>query len=228
MNKRYIDLHLLVDRYLDESLSDNDMALFEERLVWDQELLSDLHLAEKFRQGLKAYEVQDDEPSTLTMQHGWRSTSWLTTPMLATAASILLTVSIGINVLLSLKNDVAPDDTFLQAQTPQIVPVLTTRSNEPIILPIDPDSWTVLLIEASQEYSIYRISIRKDEDGADAVWMQDGMRMTYPDSLAVGLPGRSLSPGNYVLNLDALPDSEMDDRDYILVNQMNFRTVAKP
>jgi len=49
MDKQYIRTHLVVDRYLQGALSAREVAEFEERLTWDEELLDELDLAEHLR-----------------------------------------------------------------------------------------------------------------------------------------------------------------------------------
>jgi len=39
MEQKYIGRHLVVDRYLQGTLSVGEVAEFEERLVWDHELI---------------------------------------------------------------------------------------------------------------------------------------------------------------------------------------------
>ena len=53
MDRNYINQHLLVDRYLNNSLDQAELDAFEERLVWDRELIDEVELAERLRDGLK-------------------------------------------------------------------------------------------------------------------------------------------------------------------------------
>ena len=101
MDRKYIDMHLVIDRYLQESLAEGEKADFEERLVWDQELIDELDLAERLREGLRM-SVADDK---YTARHGnlgiaARLSGLWSVPEYAAAASFLLAVTLTAAMLL--------------------------------------------------------------------------------------------------------------------------------
>ena len=59
MDKKYIERHGMVDRYLQGTLPESEVAGFEERLTWDQELLDEVELAERLRAGLRGATGED-------------------------------------------------------------------------------------------------------------------------------------------------------------------------
>ena len=46
MDRKYIERHLAVDRYLRGTLSEGEAAEFADRLAWDQQLIDELALSE--------------------------------------------------------------------------------------------------------------------------------------------------------------------------------------
>ena len=50
----YIKSHMVIERYVQGKLTDDEDAEFEERLVWDQELQDEVELAETLRSWLHA------------------------------------------------------------------------------------------------------------------------------------------------------------------------------
>ncbi len=62
MDRNYMNLHLVVDRYLQGTLQDDEKTEFEERLLWDEELMDELDLAERLREGLRASAEQPVRP----------------------------------------------------------------------------------------------------------------------------------------------------------------------
>jgi hypothetical protein len=65
------------------------------------------------------------------------------------------------------------------------------------------DEWTVLLLDGSfTDYDRYRaVVVRRDAGAEQELLRLDGMTATYEGMLAVGLPGRVLTPGEYEVRL---------------------------
>ena len=42
------------------------------------------------------------------------------------------------------------------------------------------------------------------EAGPEPIWVQDGLTPTYPDSLAIGMPGNVLVPGRYTITIEGI------------------------
>jgi len=224
MDREYIDLHLLTDRYLQGTLAEGEKVEFEERLVWDQELIDELDLAERLREGLQE-SVADDK---YTASHGnfgivARLSGLWSVPQYAAVASFLLAVTLTAGVLL---NPFMPDRDYQGNQTTptEIVPLLTLRGTTAQTIIVNENAWTVLLVDVTGTYDTYRVTVRKDESGAEPIWMQDELLPTYPDALAVGMPGSALAAGRYILSLEGIRDFTTGEKTYEYVQDIPFET----
>ncbi len=224
MDRKYIDMHLLTDRYLQGTLAEGEKAEFEERLVWDRELIDELDLAERLREGLQE-SVADDK---YTASHGnfgivARLSDVLAVPRYAAAASFLLALTLTAGVLL---NPFMPGGGYQanQATPTEIVPLLVVRSATVQTIGVNENAWTVLLVDVTGTYDTYRVTVRKDESGAEPIWMQDELLPTYPDALAVGMPGSALAAGRYVLSLEGVRDSATGVKTYEHIQNILFET----
>lgn len=224
MDRNYIEQHLLVDRYVQGNLDGSELDDFEERLVWDESLIDEVRLAEHLRDGLRQ--------SSITRARDARSPGFdfvamvsgiLAVPGYAAAASFLLAVMLTAGVLMSPLVNIGG-----QAGTPalgtDIVPLFATRGADEVEITVDPDHWTVLLVDVMGDYPAYRATIRKDEPGADPVLMQDGLMPTYPDSLAVGMPGSTLPAGRYLLTIEGTVPADNGDATYKLIQEIPFES----
>ena len=224
MDSKYIDTHLVVDRYLQGGLAEGELAEFEERLVWDQELIDELDLAERLREGLQE-SIADDK---YTASHGnygivARLSGLWSVPQYAAAASFLLAVTLTAGVFLS---PFGPDRDFgdNQVATTEIVPLLVMRGDTAQTIFVNERAWTVLLVDVTGNYDSYRITVQKDEPEGEQMWIQDGLLPTYPDALAVGMPGNLLATGSYVLSLEGVRDADAGGKTYERIQDIAFNT----
>jgi len=243
MNRHYADLHLAVDRYLQGTLDEREQAAFEERLVWDQTLIDEVDLAERLREGLRV-SLADDLYTIGAGADGLgaRFFGMWSMPRYAAAASFLLGVGLTSMFLLNIP---APIDSFSQPDIAdqfrlerkvrlvsqggqetitEIVPLLAVRGTTVPTIAIDERAWTVLLVDVTGDYDTYRIAVREDGDGGESVWTQDDLQPTYPDALAVGLPGAVLRPGRYVLEVEGARNETTGARTYDHVQILTFET----
>lgn len=215
-------MHLITDRYLQGSLSEGEQIEFEERLVWDQELIDELDLAEHMRAGLKA-SVSDSKYTASEVDVGFvsRMSDLVAVPQYAAAASFLLAVTLTAGVLL---NPFSPGDgNQVVPSTPtQIIPLFATRGTDAQSIVVSDQAWTVLLVDAVGSYTSYRVSVRTDEPASEPLWVQDNIMPTYPESLAIGMPGNLLSDGSYVLTVEGVRDSEGTEKTYEHVQDLPF------
>lgn len=196
-------MHLVVDRYLSGSLSEAETAEFEERLVWDTELLDEVDLAESLRDGLRrALDRNEVSTDTRASHIADQVREFFSTPMYAAAASFLVAVGLTSTALLGpMLLTENTDDT--RYATTEIVPLFATRSSgEPPAVEISESSWTVLLVDAPPSYAAFRVTVRRQGADEEPVWVKDDLAPTYPDSLAIGMPGELLPSGRYVLALE--------------------------
>ena len=203
MNRNYIDKHLAVDRYVAGTLSDEEIAEFEERLVWDQALMDEVDLAEQLRSGLRAALAKNEVASASGAGIGDRLSSFFQVPTYAAAASFLVAVGLTSVAMLAYQptNDLSPADGHLPTE---IVALYATRSSEAVQINVAGNAWTVLLVDAPSSYTRFRASVHRRDDDEAEIWSQNDMLPTYPDSLAIGMPGSALAAGAYILTLDGI------------------------
>lgn len=222
MDRNYIEQHLLVDRYIQGRLEGNEEEAFEERLVWDKALVDEVELAERLRAGMKdASTANADFGEAPGFDLAAAISGLLAVPQFAAAASFLLAVTLTIGVLTSPFVDLGRQSVDSGLQT-DILPLFATRSDAAVSLTTDPDTWTVLLVDVMGDYPAYRVTVHRDEPGAEAIWMQDGLMPTYPESLAVGMPGSVLTPGRYVLTIEGAMASDGGGSVYQRVQDIPF------
>lgn len=211
MNKQYIDRYLVIDRYLAGDLAENEVVNFEERLVWDQELIEELDLAESLRDGLRATRDETSSKHTATVAS---SRSVAMSSRLAIAASFavgMLMTSVFFNQTTSIVSD---------SNIPTaVIPLdLLRGSNEQEIV-VSPDGMMVLMVAAKGGGASYRVVI-SNRDGAEIIWAQNGLTPGYTDSLAIGLHSALLLPGNYILSVyDSADDTASP------IREIPFQTV---
>jgi hypothetical protein len=241
-------MHLAVDRYLQGTLDERDQAAFEERLLWDQTLIDELDLAERLREGLRASSADDlYEIAAGTSGFRERFFRMWSMPQYAAAAAFFLGVGLASMFAMNLP---APDDslsprdmvefrperTFARVQhdptrgvdrggqeaITSIVPLLAVRGAAIQTIAVDERAWTVLLVDVPGDYDSYRITVREEGSGAELVWMQNDLVPTYPDALAVGMPGTSLRPGRYLLEVEGARDDATGARTYDHLQAFTF------
>ena len=105
-----------------------------------------------------------------------------------------------------------------------IVPIFTMRSDDEMSITVDPGAWTVLLVDVMGDYPAYRVTVRREEQGSGPVWMQDGLLPTYPESLAVGMPGSALATGRYVLTIEGARSGGAGETIYERIQDILFVT----
>ena len=224
MDRNYIEQHLLVDRYVQGRLDGSELDEFEERLAWDESLLDEVRLAEHLRDGLREASAAR---ARVAQSPGFDLVATvaglLAVPQFAAAASFLLAVTLMAGVFMSPLVNVGGQAGTPQLQT-DIVPLFTTRGEDVPEVAVDPDHWTVLLVDVMGDYAAYRATVRKDEPDADPVWMQDGLTPTYPDSLAVGMPGSVLAAGRYLLTIEGVMPADTGDGTYKLLREIPFES----
>lgn len=190
MDRDYIDRFLVVDRYITGDLSDAEVSEFEERLAWDHELIDDVELAEKLREGLHADQaVESPKPQS-------RSRPPSIVPLAAAASFALGLVASQVFMSPASVNGDASGYSTL------VLPLEQTRNSSGQQVVVNPDSYVVLMVDVGFEHDSYRVVIRRAGE-SDVVWARDDMQPGYTDALAIGIPGASLSPGPYILT--ALP-----------------------
>jgi hypothetical protein len=199
----YIKAHMMIERYVQGNLSDDEVVAFEERLLWDQSLQEDVDLAEAMQNWLKA----SAEESKFTISETRRAPRWipdfLLNPGYAAAASFVLGLIVAFPILRSPQQGT---EFVLDESAPSIViPLLATRSadNEPTSVPITPGAVTLLLVDVPFLDESFNIVVRRSA-GGEAVWTQSGLSAGFLDAIAVGLPAAAVPPGRYILAIESI------------------------
>jgi hypothetical protein len=224
MDKKYIELHLVADRYLQGTLSAGEVAEFEERLTWDQELIDELDLAERLRDGLReatgegSYTVAADRAGI----GGWLSDVF-SVPQYAAAASFVLAATLTAGALLNPFGAGRGTDGF-QATLTEIVPLVVFRGATASPVVFSAGTQLVLLVDVTGSHPSYRVTIRADQPGAPPFWMQEHMRPTYLESLAVSMPGGLLEAGPYVLTVAGVSTPDGGEKIYEHIQDISFES----
>ena len=218
-----MNTHLAVDRYLRGTLADDELAEFEERLLWDEELRDEVDLAERLREGLEASVQRAAEKAPRTGLVDWL-TGLFYVPQYAAAASFVLAVALTAGIFMSPLIEVE-DQPGGDVMPTEIIPLIATRGTDAPTIYVDPDSWVVLLVDAPGGYDSFRVSVRRN-DADEPFWVRDNLQTTYPEALAITVPGSALGAGDYVLALDGVRVSDTGGPSHEHVQDIRFRSAA--
>ena len=208
MDRGYIDRYLVVDRYVAGDLSERELGDFEERLVWDRDLVDEVDLAEKLRRGL---EVAGRKEAPAPRRAG----AWLYRLHLAAAASFVL----GIMSASLFFGGPGPLDGGGSPGTSVVeLDVVRGGAEQQIVVP--PDTFVVLMVAVEAGYPSYSAAIRK-KGTPEATWSREGLMRGYAKSLAIGVPASSLPSGHYVLSVVGV--SHQSDT---IIREIAFEAVA--
>jgi hypothetical protein len=222
MDQKYIELHLVVDRFLQGTLSEGEVIEFEERLTWDHALIDELELAERLRDGLR---VATGEGSYMVAAARAGVASWLSNlfsiPQYAAAASFALAVALTAGVLLNPFGAGHGTGGFQTIPT-EIVPLVVVRGANASPVVFSAGTQLVLLVDVTRSHASYRVTIRPDRPGAPPFWTQDDMLPTHLDSLAIGMPGDLLEAGPYVLTVEGVSTPDGGEKAYEHIQNIAF------
>ena len=196
--------------------------------MWDQEQIDDLDIATgKLSAGLlRSY--WDDIRAPEQSKPG--ITAWLSdvivVPQFAAAASFLVAVMLTVGLM---QGTGQPDfdDVPFDPVTTEIIPLLVTRGMTAQTVEFNEDSTTVMLVDAAGQYDGYRVTIRPDTPGAEPVWLKEDLFPTYPDSLAITMPGDLLAAGRYLVVVEGKRVTESGQESYELVQSIPFDAVTE-
>jgi hypothetical protein len=224
MDRQYIQDNQLVDRYLQDKLSDDEKAAFEEYYLSNAETLAELEMAENMQAGFR--QLDESDIIQETAGGSWFNRIFLS-PQYAAAASVLLVFSLGLSGVLYQQRQTDPG--FDRTRIIPVVSVRGTSSGQPAnVVRFEPtDDWIVLLVDPGFEtYIRYSASVaRADGDDPVPIWRRDDLQPGYEDMLAVGLPGSLLDPGDYEITLSGQATADADD--FAAIGRFGF-TVSQP
>jgi len=225
MDEPYFKLHLRVDDYLAGNLSAGDLAIFEERMLWDQSLADEVELADSIRRSLKSY-GEAAAAEHRAVDNPDRRFNWSASPRYAIAATVFLAVSLGFNLLQGLNNRPDQGISGFDPATPQVISLIATRATGATPIIVNPESWIVLTTNPVRDFNVYRLSLRKSGQNSTTIRTEDGLLSTGSEPLAIGLPGSALPSGSYVLMIEAKDASA--DSSYQTVSEVRFNIASNP
>mgnify|MGYP001825100468 FL=1 len=203
MDRNYIDRHLLVDRYLAGAVPDDELADFEERLVWDEELIDELDLAERLREGMlaaaeeKRYVVPTGTGFVPRLRLVFSNASY------AAAASFLVGIALSVLVIGYQSDTSVPEEMRYS-----VIELQVFRGAGGAVIATTPDAISILRFEVGHSNENYRVTIQTTED-SKPLWQQGGLVPDRDGMLAVGVPGASLPPGSYLLTVYGVNDGQI-------------------
>ena len=214
MDRRYIEENQIIDRYLMDKLSDDEMETFEQLFLEDPEIVREIEIRKLFIRGIR----QADRTGLLQISEDESSSLWHWLPgmgpafpaVAAVTAAILLVVAVlQYNQITRLQNVNAEQVGRIgQLMAPQantlLVPLGLTRGATPGAEPVvrvhlsSTVEQVILALDIELlSFDNYRLSL--DREGAGQLWSSDS------DSAppAVVLPAELLVPGDYYLQIYA-------------------------
>ncbi len=216
MDRNYIDRHLLVDRYLAGDIPDEELADFEERLVWDEELIDELDLAERLREGMLAaagegrYAAQTESGLVPRLRLVFSNTRY------AVAASFIAGIASSLFVLGPAYFSPLPEDTHYSASYSQLSEdtrysvheLQVFRGADGPVIATNLDGISILRFEAGQSFENYAVTIQAAE-GSEPLWQKGRLEPDGDGMLVVGVPGGLLPTGSYLLTVFGESDGQL-------------------
>ncbi len=214
MDRRYIEENQIIDRYLMNTLSDEEMAAFEQIFLEDPELIQEIEFRQRFIRGIRKadhiglLQLNDDESSSIWQWLPVMRPSFPTVAAVSTAILLMVAV-LQYSQITRLESVNAKQMSQIgQLMAPQVntllVPLGRTRGAAtgagPVIRVHLSSTVEQVILELDIEplsFDNYRLSL--DREGAGQLWSSDS------DSAppAVILPAGLLVPGDYYLQIYA-------------------------
>jgi len=133
MDEKYIRDNVLIERYLQGKLSDEESAAFEEQFLSSDALLDELEAAERLQQGLQ--DVTALEKAHVPEKQVSSIVSIFQSPRYAMAASFLLLISLGVSGVLFQQNARRTESGPAHPLHTEIMPIVSVRGatgSEPV------------------------------------------------------------------------------------------------
>jgi hypothetical protein len=199
MDRQYIRDHGIVERYLRGALSESEEAAFEEAYLGDPELLEEVALTERLRDGLRGSGAAEGPA-----RRG--APPWWSTPRYALAASVVAALALLTAGALYVENRGLRLSLAPSAATTRLLPMVAVRGGGRVnVIEGGTDAeWTVLLLDPGfAVYDSYRATlVRSGAAERVPVHRLDDLVPTYEGLLAFGVPGGLLEEGEYEIILE--------------------------
>ena len=201
MDRHYIRDHQVIERYLKGKLCAAEEQNFEETYLGDQELLDEIELVERLGGGLKRLEAAGG----ITAPRPISRLRFLASPQFAAAASVLLVVSLVFSAALYRDNLSLRQDLVASDGVTRLLPVVRVRGATPIEIEApDANERAVLLVDPGfTKHDVYRVVIsRREGQRSTTIFTAGSLVPEFEDSLAIGMSGRLLPPGEYEITIE--------------------------
>ena len=200
------------DRYVAGDLTKSESDDFEDRLVWDKELVEEVDIAARLREGLRA---MAEDPGEANVPDPVPRAGFFASGRLALAASFAAG-ALATSLIFNQMATTIPD-----GKVPtQVVALELLRGNTGQEIAVGSDGMTVLMVSTDGSQTSYDVELM-DAAGTNPIWKQSGLVPGYTTSLAVGIDNRLIQPGQYALRIFADVDGERRR-----VREIPFHTVA--
>ena len=197
MDRQYISDNQVIERYLQGRLTADEENAFEEAYVCDPALFRELEAAALLRRGLELHDTDRSGEQ--------RPRATARAPRYALAASLVAGIALASSAYLFVQNRARRGEAVVAAAPARVVPLLAVRGGNPnrIDATVSND-WTVLLVDPGFPYDRYSATLVR-RAGAETVELLsvDGLTPSYEGQLAVVVPSRLLTPGEYDVVLTA-------------------------
>jgi len=194
MTRQDIERRLVIERYLQGQLTPSEQEAFEEAYLGDPDLVEQIELAERLREGLGELALKGELPRARPR----RPLAFLTSAPYAAAASVLLAASLILSSVLYVQNVELRAGAGSDIPAFRIEPLFATRGDGHTIVRPANDEWIMLMVDpGTSDYETYRVTVRPSQASATPLVQTSGIQPGYEEALAVGVPGERLVPGDY-------------------------------
>jgi hypothetical protein len=197
MDRQHVRDTLVIERYLQGKLSAAEEEQFEEAYLADPELLAELKLAERLREGFK--DLPLDTRAPVPARHA-RWLDFAASPRYGIAASLVAVAALFGSGMLFLQGQ--GGEPLTAASRTRVVPLVAVRGggNPNTIATPAANEWTVFTVDTGAgDYARYRVTLVR-ADGREVAGF-DGLTPSGDGTVALGFQGNALSPGDYEIRL---------------------------
>ena len=226
MDQKYIHENQVVERFLQGKLAAEEEEAFEVYCLAHPEVLAELELSERLKQGLEIAEKEGGvDFSRAGRNHGLVAA--LASPQYAAAASVLLLFSLVFSGMLYQENLRLTGPDFSAGSAVRLEPIFAVRGTgdgREISAGSEGESVVLLLDAGSSAFSSYRASVtRGGADDSEEIAQIVGLQPGFQDYLAVNLSGQLITEGDY----EVVIEGRTADGQYVAVARLPFRAAAE-